>query len=91
MGRHQERIQNLGYVGNAISVAAAFAAFVRWLVDGYDIVLGKDLSTRTCRTRPNCNTDQSKTNFSLILNTFLPMRVTCYTTKDPWGGPDKDK
>src|SRR5258708_10999211 len=27
------------------------------------------------------NTDQSQTNFLLILHTFLPMRVTCYRTK----------
>src|SRR5260370_7961968 len=34
-----------------------------------------------CEQGPIANTDQSQTNFLLILHTFLPMRVTCYRTK----------
>src|SRR6476619_1507179 len=38
-----------------------------------------------CEQGPIANTDQSQTNFLLILHTFLPMRVTCYRTKDERG------
>src|SRR6202035_5184337 len=52
-------------------------------VDSYDLVLRqKPQHPEMCELGPIANTDHSQTNFLLILHTFLPMRVTCYRTKD---------
>src|SRR2546425_2696968 len=111
-GQHQDlvdqwvryqRIQTLGYVRNAILFSGRHRRFLALAVDSYDLVLRqKPQHPDMCEQGPITNTDQSQTNFLLILHTFLPMRVSCYRTKHAaictckdWIGrsdasPDKD-
>src|ERR1700686_795495 len=81
-GQHQDvvdqwvrdqRIQTLGYVRNAILFSGRRRRFLALAVDGYDLVLRqKPQHPDMCEQGPIANTDQSQTNFLLILHTFLP-------------------
>src|SRR5580693_3966819 len=82
--RHQ-RIQTLGYVGNAILCSGRHRRFLALAVDGYDLVLRqKPQHPDMCEQGPIADTDQSQTNFRLsagigeeylTINDFRVVRV----------------